>query len=398
MKKNKKIMKTILYLTTNGLAEPLGRSQILPYLIGLSKDYKIIVISSEKKLDLLNNNLISRIRKIADKSNILWDYEEFKYNKFFKFYSFFVKLLKGIFYSYKFKVQIIHCRSYLPNLVGLIIKCIFKKPVVFDMRGIWPEEIALGIPSGRKSLIYKILKFIELLNIKESDHIISLTNSAINKYLIYQYKLDIQKATVIPTCVDIERFKFKPLKKESVKKFSCIGTILSDWFLLDWLVSFFKCIEKYDDDAVFEIITRDCKKTLISKMNLDNNLINKILIRSATPDQMPEILTTHTASAMFFNSDISKLGSSPTRFGEILSIGRPIICNSGVGDLDQIVEDNGGGVIAKDLNSKFMMNSIIQLYKILEDPSISLKCRKLAESYYSLSKGVKNYSKVYDKF
>jgi glycosyltransferase involved in cell wall biosynthesis len=131
-------------------------------------------------------------------------------------------------------------------------------------------------------------------------------------------------------------------------------------------------------------------------MALSPNLKNKILIRSATPDEMPELLISHTASAMFFNSDISKLGSSPTRFGEILAVGRPIICNKGVGDLDKIVEDNNVGIIANNPNYEFMMNSVSKLYKILEDPSISLRCRSLAESYYSLSKGIENYSKIYE--
>ena len=51
-------MKTVLYLTRNGLLEPLGRSQILPYLIELSKDYRIIIISSEKNIDLKNKSKI----------------------------------------------------------------------------------------------------------------------------------------------------------------------------------------------------------------------------------------------------------------------------------------------------------------------------------------------------
>ena len=55
-------MKSILYLSTNGLAEPLGRSQILPYLVGLSKRYKIIVLSNEK-FDLRNDKNIKNIKK-----------------------------------------------------------------------------------------------------------------------------------------------------------------------------------------------------------------------------------------------------------------------------------------------------------------------------------------------
>ena len=389
-------MKSILYLSTNGLAEPLGRSQILPYLVGLSKRYKIIVLSNEKKFDLRNEKNIKNIKKIVKKNNIIWDYEEFKYNKISKPFLLFSKFIKGCFYCYKYKVKIIHCRSYLPNLVGLAIKFFIKKPVIFDMRGLWPEEIALGISSGRESLVYKILKYLERLNIKKSDHIISLTNAAIYNFLIDQYQLDIQKTTTIPTCVDIDRFQFYPIKESSTKKFSCIGTILSDWFLIDWLTSFIKCVDEYDSKAIFEIITRDCKETLLSKMALTPNLKNKILIRSATPDQMPKLLISHTASAMFFNSDISKLGSSPTRFGEILAVGRPIICNKGVGDLDKIVEENKVGIIANNPNYEFMMNSVSKLYKIIEDPLISLRCRNLAESYYSLSKGIENYSKIYE--
>ena len=52
------------------------------------------------------------------------------------------------------------------------------------------------------------------------------------------------------------------------KKNLAIGTILSDWFLIDWLSLFFKCVEKYDSNAKFEIISTDNKKELIHRLNL----------------------------------------------------------------------------------------------------------------------------------
>ena len=61
-------MKVILYISRNGLAEPLGRSQILPYLFELSKQYKIIIISSEKESDLKNHgNIIKIINELNQK-------------------------------------------------------------------------------------------------------------------------------------------------------------------------------------------------------------------------------------------------------------------------------------------------------------------------------------------
>ena len=41
----------ILYISYDGLMEPLGQSQVLNYLKGLSVDYQLFVITYEKKGD-----------------------------------------------------------------------------------------------------------------------------------------------------------------------------------------------------------------------------------------------------------------------------------------------------------------------------------------------------------
>ena len=42
----------ILYISYDGMLEPLGQSQVIPYLGMLSKKYKIFLISFEKKLNV----------------------------------------------------------------------------------------------------------------------------------------------------------------------------------------------------------------------------------------------------------------------------------------------------------------------------------------------------------
>ena len=389
-------MKTILYLTRNGLMEPLGRSQVLPYLVKLSTTYKIIVISSEKKEDLKNPLYKNRIRKLCIQNKIVWSYSRFSTGGFSIPYQLIHSLIKGLYFSFKFNVDIIHCRSYLSNFIGLLLKFFTFKPVIFDMRALWPEEILLKLPNGRKSLVYKSLKYLEKLNIKQSEAIVSLTDAA-KFYLIDSYNLKSSIIYTIPTCVDTFRFKYSPIPKNKIKTFSCIGTILSDWFLLNWLENFFQCIEDFDKDAKFEIITRDNKEILLSKLKIKTRLTNKISISSASSDKMPTIISTHTASSMFFKSGISKLGSSPTRFGEILSIGRPIICNSGVGDLNHLVKKNKVGVIVEKNDYQSMIKAIKELYELISDPSTSSRCRNLANTYYSLSSGSQKYSDIYDK-
>jgi hypothetical protein len=43
--------------------------------------------------------------------------------------------------------------------------------------------------------------------------------------------------------------------------YGCIGTVLSGWFLTDWLAALFAAAARRDPSARFEIITRDALKT-----------------------------------------------------------------------------------------------------------------------------------------
>ena len=63
------MFKQILYLSYDGLTDPLGQSQILPYLLKLSKLYSYTIISFEKKE---NNYLHNDIEDIVIKHGIKW--------------------------------------------------------------------------------------------------------------------------------------------------------------------------------------------------------------------------------------------------------------------------------------------------------------------------------------
>ena len=66
------MIKKILYLSYDGLTDPLGESQILPYILGISsiKDSKIQIVSVEKKERF--NIKSQEIKKILATKNIDW--------------------------------------------------------------------------------------------------------------------------------------------------------------------------------------------------------------------------------------------------------------------------------------------------------------------------------------
>jgi hypothetical protein len=62
----------VLYLTRNGLLEPLGQSQIWPYLRGLSRDHRITLISFEKPADRVDSSAIQRMRSQCASHGMRW--------------------------------------------------------------------------------------------------------------------------------------------------------------------------------------------------------------------------------------------------------------------------------------------------------------------------------------
>ena len=131
-----------LFVTYDGLLDPLGRSQIIPYLKAIAKSKrKIKVISFEKnknielkKINLLRDDLIKR--------NIIGKYNKFSenYGKIGKIYDLIKMFFFSLFIVFTEKIQIVHCRSHIPAIVGYFIKKILKIKLVFDFRGLWVEE------------------------------------------------------------------------------------------------------------------------------------------------------------------------------------------------------------------------------------------------------------------
>jgi glycosyltransferase involved in cell wall biosynthesis len=98
---------------------------------------------------------------------------------------------------------------------------------------------------------------------------------------------------------------------------------------------------------------------------------------------------------MFFTSGISKLGSAPTRLGEALGCGVPVVANEGVGDVADIIRRYNVGVIVKDGSEAAMATALDELAVLRSDPDLPSRCRKAAEEVFSLEAGTEAYRKLY---
>ena len=72
------MIKSILYVSYTGMMEPLGQSQVVSYIKSMSGEYKFIVLSLEKPVDLSNRNLFEETNEAFKKFNIEWIPKRYK--------------------------------------------------------------------------------------------------------------------------------------------------------------------------------------------------------------------------------------------------------------------------------------------------------------------------------
>jgi len=394
----------IIYLTRNGALEPLGQSQIVPYLEGLAHYFSITLITFEKPEDWNFEKPRWRIVKEGctfRRAPICWLPLRFRAQPRPWAPALAIPqlaLVALLQWRDRPVPSIVHARSYVPAAIALLLHRLTGVAFIFDMRALWPEELITAGHLRRGSLLHRALLWLERRCLEESSAVVSLTQAAV-VHLKQKYPAELagQRIVVIPTCADLKRFQPAEMTPVAPLVIGCIGTVLSGWFLIDWLRAFFDAVARVDPSARFELISRDAPESILSVLQPPFTWSDRLRIKSANPAEMPAIVQRHTASVMFFTGGLSKLGSSPTRLAEVLGCGRPVVANPGVGDVEHIIRQHRVGVLATGASSAEMNACVAELLDLLKDPDLPRRCRLTAEALFSLESGTAAYRHLYEQ-
>tara|TARA_R100000935_G_scaffold49398_2_gene74677 strand:- start:4324 stop:5535 length:1212 start_codon:yes stop_codon:yes gene_type:complete len=388
-----------LYLTRNGLLEPLGQSQVMAYLRGLSRDHAITLITYEKPEDLADTAAMARARADCAAHGIRWLPQRFRPHP--KIIAPALSMMRMIWLVRREVrrqgIELIHARSYIPAAVALVVSRMTGVPFLFDMRALWPEELITAGRLRRGSLIHRAIAGAERACLAKSAGVVSLTHAAVEHLRsVYPTELKNQRLVVIPTCADLDRFTPVADKRTGSTVHGCIGTVLSGWFRTDWLASWMRVAAARDPDARFEIVTRDSAARVRAALDPTNELAGRLIIGPQPSEGMPDAVRGHDLSVMFYaGGEISELGRSPTRMAEVLGCGLPVVANEGVGDVADIVRKNNVGVIVEGASVQHMETAFDALQTLMQDPDLPARCRATAKAVFSLEAGTEAYREIY---
>lgn len=389
--------KNILYISYDGLTDTLGQSQILPYVVGLTKKgYKFTILSAEKKDKYAIHKSI--INKICKENNINW--QPVFYTKNPPILSSILDIWKMSKLAYKLhhenSFHIVHSRSYMGSLVALKLKRRFGIRFIFDMRGFYPDERVDGgtwdLKKWHYNKVYQFFKNKEKQFFSEADAIVSLTHAGKN---IMEQEWQVKQAiTVIPCATDIELFKPVEIQKKKNLTIGYLGS-LGTWYMLPEMLALYKMVQKKYKDAKFLILTPDLPTDVFEEAKEQKISTKNIEVRFAKRDELPALLSTFDIGLFFIKPSFSKQASSPVKQGELMSMGIPVITNSGVGDTDEIIQKYKSGVLIKEFREIEYQEAVDRIEDMLTWKKDKL--RKGAVDYFSLEKGVEQYAKIYQE-
>lgn len=405
------MQKKILFISYDGMTDPLGQSQVIPYLQGLSKKgFQFYLLSCEKPEAYIKNK--DAVHQILKGYAIEW--HPIPYTKKPPVLS----TLKDVFrLSKKAKeihhlhsIDIVHTRPGIPALIGLMLKKKFGVKFLHDIREFYADSrVEGGIWNMNNPLfrmIYKYFKKKEEEEIAVCDGIVCLTHAAEKITIASPTYRKGTPLKVIPCSADLELFNHNNISKEQQQQLqnelgitdedfvvSYLGSV-GGWYLTNEMIRFCKMVVDKKQSAKFLFISPHLHSVIEAEAVKHGIPPDKIIIKHGKRNEVPLLLSLSNYSLFFIKPCFSKLSSSPTKHGEIMAMGIPVVTNSGVGDVKEIVETYHSGFVVNEFSDK-EFNTVID--KMLSTTPDKALIRNGASEIYSLEKAVCSYEDLYQR-
>ncbi len=393
----------VLYLCWNSLDEPLVHSQVLNYLEGLArKGWHFTLVTPEtgrsrqwlaEKKQWIGQRFGEAVQwqpaivpKVLDRTGTLG-----------KLWQMGRQIRKVINTQ---PVQLIHARSYLPAGLASQVAKKHAIPWVFDARGLWVDEKVDKGGLRTRGMMYSWLKRKEKMLYAQASAWVLLANTGIEALRRQGLLPGVRPLKVIPTCVDTAAFVPKPQSRaeaghpQLAKRIVCVGSV-GPGYLGREVFRLFALAQKHYPDFQCELCTRSDRQ-LVHRLARETGVDwQHLRIYSAPADKMPAVLAAGGIGVSFITPTPSKQASCPTKVGEYLACGMPVIYNPGIGDMDEVLGHGSVAVPCHEFSQESLQAALAQAVALFESENARKQCRQLAIDYFSLDKGVAAYDALY---
>ena len=368
----------LTYLSVDSMSQGVGASQVLPYVEALSRKGMMVTLHSLEK-----GEPGATIAQRLESAGVRWHPHQWGRSGSM---SGLARLVRGA--RYLRGAELVHARSDIPAGSALLARC---RAWVWDMRGFWADErIAVGLlrPGSPQE---RLMRVIERGAARKAGAIVTLADAAIDVLEERHGPHVRDKAEVITTCVDLDRFPASPMPPFDPLSVLLVGTLnhLYDVPLM------LRLVEELRRRRPTEIVA------LVPEPSPWDGTLRDAGVEpyGVGGDEMPgRMAASHVGlSVRGAGGGVTLRGAMPTKIGEFLASGRPVIVNAGLGDLDRLLADHDCGVVITDDSDRSLRESADEVERLVADDGTAKRCRALAEATFDLDTGVTALLSVYER-
>ena len=362
----------VTYITIDSLSEGVGSSQITPLMSRLSEaGLKINLISYEKSKK--NSELSDYFKLIG----VDWNARSFGANGFMGGVGRLNNLRQEI-----PKTNLIHARSDIPAVSGIASR---RAPVLWDVRSLWADQKVIIQRNLLNKALYRSYRALETIASHHSLGMSTLTSAVIPVLEERNRRLPLLR-TVVPTAVDLNRFQLSPKMPSKIR--ALFSGTYNDYYDLHLSALFMDELRSQIEIETHWARPNESKKEQIN--------VGEERVLPSSQAEMAQLIPNYSfgVSVCKINADSSLTAAMPTKIGEFLACGRPIVVNKGLGDMDDFIKEFAAGVIL-DGDPDNLKQSATELIQLILDPETPDRCRALAEKYFSMEVGANRYLDLY---
>jgi len=391
------VSQRILYISYDGMLEPLGQSQVLAYLEKLAPGRRFHLISFEKIRDWSDAKRRAEVKRRLAIADICW--HPLRYHKaptaLATAYDVAAGTVLAMALVKRHRLNIVHARSYVAGLIALAVKRVTGAKFLFDMRGLWADERVDGGLWSADGRLYRMTKALERRFLLAADHVVTLTHASEAEIRRFPYLAG--KAlliSVIPTCADLERFAIQGAPVTDPFVLGYVGSV-GTWYLLDEMLRCFRELQSIEPQARLLIVNRSEQEAIRDRASALGLDLSSIEIVAAEHHEVPRLIGRMSAGMALYRPSYSRVACAPTKLAEYLGCGIPVLGSAGVGDMAEILEPRHVGIALDDFADSSLFEGLNRLISLTRQPGLQERCRDTAMTLFSLDSGAAAHDAIY---
>jgi glycosyltransferase involved in cell wall biosynthesis len=256
--------------------------------------------------------------------------------------------------------------------------------------GVWPAN----------GWLFRLAKRLERLLVRDADGLVVLTRRA-RDWLHHCYARELRgkPVEVIPCCVDRRRTEGVPRVNGGRPALVYVGK-LGGWYPTEAMLDFIATAVSTDPALIWKVWTQS-DPGLLEPLLDARGLRGHVSVGHCTPEALPAELACARAGLSFRKSGPSTVAVSPTKLGEYLAAGLPVVSSAGIGDTEEVLCGPAGGpvgVVVRSLDEAGYRQAVQELTGLLADPGVADRCRRVAvEEFDLVSVGWRRYRQIYQR-